>query len=92
MGAIPLPFFIFQLFSILILYRGYNIVSNDEIMTIKELAEYLKIAEKTAYRFVSEGKIPGFKVGSARRFRKAEIDRWIEQQESGSQKQDGAVL
>lgn len=67
-------------------------MSNDEIMTIKELAEYLKIAEKTAYRFVSEGKIPGFKVGSARRFRKAEIDRWIEQQESGSQKHEGAVL
>ena len=29
---------------------------NDDIMTIKELAEYLKIAEKTAYRFASEGR------------------------------------
>ena len=54
---------------------------NDDIMTVKELAEYLKIAEKTAYRFASEGKVPGFKVGSAWRFRKSEIDRWIGKQE-----------
>ena len=49
-------------------------------MTVKELAEYLKIAEKTAYRFVLEKKIPGFKVGAAWRFRKKEIDEWIEKQ------------
>ncbi len=38
---------------------------NDDIMTVKELADYLKIAEKTAYRFASEGKVPSFKAGSA---------------------------
>ena len=54
---------------------------NDDIMTVKELADYLKIAEKTAYRFASEGKVPGFKVGSAWRFRRSEIDRWISEQE-----------
>lgn len=53
---------------------------NDDIMTVKELADYLKIAEKTAYRFASEGKVPGFKVGSAWRFKKAEIDAWIKRQ------------
>ena len=37
-------------------------MNNDEILTIKELAAYLKIAEKTAYRFVCEGKLPGFRV------------------------------
>ena len=55
-------------------------MSDDEIMTVKELAEYLKIAEKTAYRFAAEGKIPGFKVGSAWRFRAKEIDAWIRKQ------------
>lgn len=55
-------------------------MSDDEIMTIKELSEYLKIAEKTAYRFAAEGKVPGFKVGSAWRFKKKEVDRWIEKQ------------
>ncbi len=53
----------------------------DEILTIKELARYLKIAEKTTYRFVSEGRISGFKVGGSWRFRKSEIDRWIREQE-----------
>lgn len=40
-------------------------MADDDILTVKELADYLKIAEKTAYRFVAEGKIPAFKVGSA---------------------------
>ena len=52
----------------------------SDIMTVKDLALYLKIAEKTAYRFASEGKLPGFKVGSAWRFRKTEIDKWIVKQ------------
>ena len=52
----------------------------DDIMTVKDLAQYLKIAEKTAYRFALEGKIPGFKVGSAWRFSKKEIDAWIEKE------------
>ncbi|HAU1368099.1 TPA: helix-turn-helix domain-containing protein [Legionella pneumophila] len=56
-------------------------MTDSDIMLIKELANYLKIAEKTAYRFASEGKIPGFKVGSAWRFRKSEIDQWIKNQE-----------
>lgn len=53
---------------------------DDEILTVKELADYLKIAEKTAYRFVAEGKIPAFKVGSAWRFKKDTIDAWIKSQ------------
>ena len=55
-------------------------MTNDDIITIKELADYLKIAEKTAYRFALEKKIPAFKVGSAWRFRKKEIDEWIVKQ------------
>lgn len=49
-------------------------MSND-ILTIREVAEYLKINEKTAYRLAAEGKLPGFKVGGAWRFRKDEIER-----------------
>ena len=55
-----------------------------DVMTIKEVSEYLKLNEKTAYRLSSEGKIPGFKVGGSWRFRKSEIDKWIVQQESKS--------
>ena len=57
-------------------------MTKNDIMTVKELADYLKIAEKTAYRFALEKKIPGFKVGAAWRFRKSEIDNWIKKQEN----------
>lgn len=58
--------------------------TNNEIMTVKELSEYLKIAEKTAYRLVSSKKVPGFKIGGSWRFRKSEIDAWINEQEKAN--------
>ncbi len=62
---------------------------DDEILTVKELAAYLKIAEKTAYRFVSGGILPGFKVGGAWRFRKSEIDQWTKEQSTGGKNESG---
>ena len=50
----------------------------SEIMTMKEVAGYLKINEKTAYRLASARKIPGFKVGGSCRFRLSDIDNWID--------------
>jgi len=64
-------------------------MTNDDIMTVKELADYLKIAEKTAYRFAFEGKVPGFKVGSAWRFKKTEIDAWIKRQSESNTVEKG---
>ena len=51
------------------------------VMTLKEVAEYLKMKEVTIYKHAQEGKIPGFKVGSKWRFKKETIDKWIEDQE-----------
>ena len=48
---------------------------NSDIFTIKEVAEYLKLTRKTAYRLAAEGKIPGFKVGGSWRFRRDEIEK-----------------
>ena len=48
---------------------------DSDIFTIKEVAEYLKLTQKTAYRLAAEGKIPGFKVGGSWRFRRDEIER-----------------
>tara|TARA_X000001036_G_scaffold314596_1_gene293043 strand:- start:5006 stop:5209 length:204 start_codon:yes stop_codon:yes gene_type:complete len=50
----------------------------DQILTLKEVAVYLKLAEKTAYKLAAEGKLPGFKVGGSWRFKAKDIDRWIE--------------
>ncbi|MDC9720170.1 MAG: helix-turn-helix domain-containing protein [Gammaproteobacteria bacterium] len=51
----------------------------DEILTLKEVAEYLKLAEKTAYRLAAEGKLPGFKVGGSWRFQREDVQKWIEE-------------
>ena len=53
-----------------------------DIMTIREVAEYLKIAEKTAYRLAAEGELPGFKVGGSWRFQRNEIGKWIKDKQS----------
>ena len=51
----------------------------DEILTLKEVADYLKLTEKTAYRLAAEGKLPGFKVGGSWRFKREDIEKWIEE-------------
>ena len=51
----------------------------DEVLTINELARYLKLSKSTLYKLAQEGKIPGQKIGRHWRFRKASIDRWLEQ-------------
>ena len=57
-------------------------VMTDEILTLKEVAAYLKLAEKTAYRLAAEGKLPGFKVGGSWRFKKEDIEVWIQEQKN----------
>ena len=53
-----------------------------ELLTLAEIAAYLKIAERTAYGWVAEGKLPGFKLGGAWRFDKADIQKWMEKQKA----------
>lgn len=50
----------------------------EEILTLKDVAAYLKLAEKTAYKLAAEGKLPGFKVGGSWRFKAVDIEKWIE--------------
>ena len=51
--------------------------SLDNVLTIEELAIYLKISKSTLYKLVREGKIPAQKVGRHWRFRRQAIDRWL---------------
>lgn len=51
----------------------------DEIMTIDELAKYLKVTKKTIYYLIYQKSLPTVKFGSRLlRFRKSDIDKWIE--------------
>jgi excisionase family DNA binding protein len=51
--------------------------ANKEILTAKEVAEYLNIHPLTVHKFAREGKIPAFKIGTDWRFHKKYIERWI---------------
>jgi excisionase family DNA binding protein len=55
----------------------------DRLMTVKQLAAYLNINERTALKLVADGTVPGLKVGSQWRFRKAMIDTWLDDQMLG---------
>lgn len=59
--------------------------SNDEgeILTLKQVAEFLKVTERTIYRLAAAKKIPAFKVGGTWRFSKGEINQWIQRQSEG---------
>jgi excisionase family DNA binding protein len=62
---------------------------DNDIMTMKEVADYLKLNEKTAYILTSDGKLPAFKVGGSWRFRKADIDSWIKKKTEGNTEEKG---
>jgi excisionase family DNA binding protein len=52
-----------------------------DILTVEEVARYLRVTERHIYKLLSTREIPAFKVGGAWRFRKEEVDRWIVEQE-----------
>ena len=54
--------------------------TEGEILTIKEVAEYLKVTDRTIYRLAGARKIPAFKVGGTWRFSRTDINEWIRRQ------------
>lgn len=54
----------------------------DEILMIGELAGYLKLKEKTAYALLARGELPKFKVGGSWRFRRCDVEAWIDKKNS----------
>lgn len=55
----------------------------DQLMTIKQVATYLNVNERTVLKLVQDGAIPGVKVGNQWRFRKAMVDTWLDDQMLG---------
>ena len=62
--------------------------TDGEILTLDEVAAYLKAGKRTVYRLAQQGEIPAFKLGGTWRFRRSELDAWIA--ESIRQKTDEA--
>ncbi len=48
-----------------------------EIMTVEELAEYLRLDPQTVYRKFRRGEIPGVKIGKAIRFKRDIVEGWL---------------
>lgn len=55
-------------------------MDNNDILTLDELHTYLKIPKPTLYTLAQNGRIPAAKVGKHWRFRKVDIDEWLNAQ------------
>ena len=53
-------------------------ISLHPILTVKELAEYLRIHPATIYKMLRRGEMPAFRIGTDWRFVRDDIDRWLE--------------
>ncbi len=61
-----------------------NIDRRPTIMTLEEVAKYLRVHKSTVYRMAREGAIPSTKVANQWRFKKARIDEWLLEREDES--------
>ena len=55
-------------------------IEKDKIMTLEEVAEYLRVKPQTIYTWAQEKKIPAAKLGKEWRFKKSIIDKWFNDQ------------
>lgn len=60
----------------------------DEILILSEVAQLLKVAQKTVYTMAQKGELPAFKVRGQWRFKRVDLDQWIEQQKTASRDND----
>lgn len=53
----------------------------DELLTVREVAERLKLTEKSVRRYISEGKLPAVKLGRVLRVREADLETFVEERQ-----------
>lgn len=66
----------------------------DDILTIEEVAKYLRVSDRTVYDWAQKGEIPAGKIGTVWRFKKSEVENWVNERLSSSsntKKTDDAV-
>lgn len=54
-------------------------MNQTDIMTLEEVAEYLRLKPQTIYTWAQEKRIPAAKIGKEWRFRRSIIDKWFDQ-------------
>ena len=68
-----------------------NLPTDDTFLTTEEVLEYLNVNLRTVYRLIKAGNIPAVRVGRQWRFRKRDIDRWLEGQRHTESKNSGTA-
>lgn len=65
----------------------------DTILTIEEVANYLRVSDRTVYDWAQRGEIPAGKIGTVWRFKKSEVEKWVNERLSSSagRKKDDVV-
>lgn len=56
----------------------------DDILTIEEVAKYLRVSDRTVYDWAQKGEIPAGKIGTVWRFKKSEVERWVNERLSST--------
>ena len=56
----------------------------DDILTIEEVAKYLRVSDRTVYDWAQKGEIPAGKIGTVWRFKKSELEKWVNERLSSS--------
>ncbi len=59
----------------------------DDILTIEEVAKYLRVSDRTVYDWAQKGEIPAGKIGTVWRFKKSEVENWVNERLSASSNQ-----
>ena len=59
-------------------------IMEDTILTIEEVANYLRVSDRTVYDWAQRGEIPAGKIGTVWRFKKSEVEKWVNERLSSS--------
>ena len=69
-----------------------HLASDDIFLTTEEVLEYLQVNLRTVYRLIKAGKIPAVRVGRQWRFRKRDIDAWLDTQRPRGERAGAAAV
>jgi len=61
------------------------VTKTKQVMTVKEIAEYMGVHPMTIYKYVQDGEIPAFKIGASWRIRRDSIKKWMDENEHKNQ-------
>jgi excisionase family DNA binding protein len=56
---------------------------DDEILTVQEVSELLRVHKATVYKLIRQGRIPAFRIGTDWRFRMESLSRWMAESYKG---------